>query len=354
MNTQQNTRKTYPSTRALVADIIDETGKHPLSKPVDYLITLTIIVTTISIILESEDVLKAKFQHYFLLIEYFSLFIFGTEYFLRIWIAPELKRFRLSGARHSANTSRWRYICSPMAIIDLLAILPLLLSMLTVDLRFLRVLRLLRLFKLTRYNSSMAMILSVLKEEKDAILSAFFILFFMLVLASSGIYLLEHDIQPDKFGSIPKAMWWAMVTLTTVGYGDVTPITAGGKLFGGMITLIGIGIVALPAGILASAFSERLHLNRETFEKELKHALEDGKISLDEEAVLKKLQEELNIGAGTAEVLLKREIDRVRKQKFRTFLQRKHKQTDDSENVCPHCGKVILAPSDAALDPEQD
>ena len=139
----------------------------------------------------------------------------------------------------------------------------------SIDLRFLRVIRLLRIFKLTRYSGAMNLVLSVFKEEASAFFAAFFVLLMLLILASSGIYLLEHEVQPDNFGTIPDAMWWAMATLTTVGYGDVVPITPIGKLFGGFITIIGMGMVALPAGILASGFADQVHRRRTEYTEQI-------------------------------------------------------------------------------------
>ena len=115
----------------------------------------------------------------------------------------------------------------------------------------------------------------------------------MLILASSGIYLVEKDAQPEKFGSIPQAMWWSIVTLTTVGYGDVYPVTTLGKIFGSVIIILGIGTVALPSGILASAFSE--HTRRNKYKKELENALKDNKIDKSERNELNKLAEKLNL-----------------------------------------------------------
>ena len=131
------------------------------------------------------------------------------------------------------------------------------------DLRFLRVVRLLRLLKLTRYSSSLAMLLRVSKQEAKPISASLFVLLLMLLLASSFAYIAEHKAQPEAFGSIPKAMWWAIITMTTVGYGDVTPITLGGKVIAAMVGIIGIGMVALPAGLLASGFTAQLHRDPE-------------------------------------------------------------------------------------------
>ena len=182
-------------------------------------------------------------------------------------------------------------------MVDLIAILPSLFAFIfpSVDLRFIRVLRIFRFLKFSRYSSSINNLLKVIWDQRKSFGAAFFILFIMLILASSGIYLVEKDAQPEKFGSIPQAMWWSIVTLTTVGYGDVYPVTTLGKIFGSVIIILGIGTVALPSGILASAFSEHTRRNQNKYKKELENALKDNKIDRSERNQLNKLAEKLNL-----------------------------------------------------------
>jgi voltage-gated potassium channel len=193
------------------------------------------------------------------------------------------------------------------------------------DLRFLRVVRLLRILKLTRYSATMQSILQVFRDESNAFVATFCMLLVILVLASSGIYVFEHQVQPEKFGSIPDAMWWAMATLTTVGYGDVTPITAWGKLFGGFITLVSIGVVALPAGILASGFTNLMQKNRNAYENKLAEALADGVVSEGEQDELEELRQRLDISLQDAADV------------YRIFL-RNHPR---SAHCCPHCQQPL-------------
>ena len=216
---------------------------------------------------------------------------------------------------------------TPLAIIDLIAILPFFLGLyLSLDLRFLRVLRLLRLFKLTRYSTAMGALLDVLQEEAQTLVAAFVVLLMMLVISASGIYLLEHKVQPEHFGSIPAAMWWSIITLTTVGYGDITPITPMGKFFGGIISLIGVGMVALPAAILASGFAENLRMRRIQYNAFIKHALSDGKLDDQERWELEELREELGLSKEDSIHL----IDQL----MRNYIKHKDEQ-------CPHCGKPL-------------
>ena len=148
-----------------------------------------------------------------------------------------------------------------MALIDLLAILPFFLTFISLDLRFIRTLRLFRLFrvfKFVRYSNSLRLFGKVIKHKKEELIVTATIMFVLVILTSSFIYLAEHEAQPDKFTDIPSSMWWAIVTLTTVGYGDVFPVTPLGKIFAAIIAILGIGMFALPTGILGASFVEEI------------------------------------------------------------------------------------------------
>ena len=211
-----------------------------------------------------------------------------------------------------------------MALIDLFAILPFYLSFFfTIDLRFLRVLRLLRVLKLTRYSSAMSMLLDVLRRESNTFFASFFLLLVLLILAASGAYIVEHGAQPEKFGSIPHAMWWAIITLTSVCYGDVSPITPIGKLFGSLVSVIGVGIAALPAGILASGLASQVRRNRVEMRDKLKQILEDEIIEPSEELEMRALQKKLSISDPELEKIKLEVAARA------------------NRNNCPHCGGAI-------------
>ena len=263
-----------------------------LSKFVDIFLVTLIFFNILMVILETVDELYNQYQVQFKYFEIFSVVIFSFEYFGRLWSCVENK-FR----NEKDFSARIRYIVSFSAIIDAIAILPSILAFFfpTVDLRFVRALRIFRLLKFSRYSSSINTLLSVLWDQRKSFGAAFFILFIVLIISSSGMYLVEKDIQPDKFGSIPQSMWWAIVTLTTVGYGDVYPVTSMGKFFGSIIIILGIGTVALPSGILASAFTDLTRRNQQKYEKELKNMLEDNVIDRREREELIKLSERLNL-----------------------------------------------------------
>lgn len=189
-------------------------------------------------------------------IEAFALFVFALEYALRFWSAPEHTLY--------AELHPWRarlsFALEPMSILDLVTLAPLLASVFVEsDLSVFLMLRLLRYFKLARYSPGMRSLALALQTERRALGASLLLLIGLVILSASVMHVLERDAQPDKFGSVPEAMWWAIVTLTTVGYGDVTPVTAAGRLVAGVTMVMGMIMLALPVGIVATAFSQEIH-----------------------------------------------------------------------------------------------
>ncbi len=231
------------------------------SRTIDLFIMVLIALNVAMVILETVQSLGLQYRRFFEVFEVFSVLVFTVEYLLRLWTCTADERF----ARPVAG--RIRYVFTPMALVDLIAILPFYLPMLvSVDLRVLRAMRLarlLRLFKLGRYSESLQTLGNVLRQKSGELYVMLFVLFILLVIASSLMYFAEHEAQPDAFSSIPASMWWGMVTLTTVGYGDAFPVTPTGKLLGAIIALLGIGMFALPAGILGSGFAEEIQRRKE-------------------------------------------------------------------------------------------
>jgi voltage-gated potassium channel len=193
-------------------------------------------------------------RHFLYLFELFCVVVFSIEYILRIYVAKK----------------PLRYIFSFYGIVDLLAILPFYLST-TLDLRALRsfrVLRLFRAFKLVRYNRAMKRFSVAARLVREEIILFFIITLILIYLTSAGIYFFENEAQPDAFASIFHSFWWSIVTLTTVGYGDVYPVTIGGKIFTFFVLIIGVGIVTVPAGLVASALSRARAIEERQKEKE--------------------------------------------------------------------------------------
>jgi voltage-gated potassium channel len=225
------------------------------SKYFDPFIMGLIILNVVAVTLSTVHTLYLRYAVYFDYFELFSVAVFSVEYILRLWSCTINPRFQ------DPIRGRLRYMVTPMAIVDLVAVLPFYIPLIFPDLRFLRAIRLLRLFrmlKMVRYSESLKTFTEVLRLKKEELGVMFFIILMLLIVASAMIYEAEHDAQPEAFSSIPASMWWGVVTLTTVGYGDIYPITPLGKLIGTVVVILGIGLFALPAGILASGFMEVL------------------------------------------------------------------------------------------------
>lgn len=215
--------------------------------------------------------------------EIFSIVIFSIEYVLRVWTAPFIY------PEKSSNRARIKYIFSFMALIDLLAILPFYIPfILPIDLRILRALRmfrLLRLLKFNRYTKAIRNVFDVLKFKSIELISSMFIVIILMLISSALMYSIEGNVQPDKFQNAFSGLWWAIATFTTVGYGDIYPITIAGKILGGIVSLLGIGLVAVPTGIISSGFME---LNDKK-----KEQIDLNDIDLDIE--LNKLREQIDV-----------------------------------------------------------
>jgi len=226
----------------------------------DYFISSLIILNVFVIMLESFNYYNNEYTTQFQLFELFSVSIFSFEYILRIWVAdlhfPKLGRF----------ASRFRYIFSILGVIDLLAILPYYIPFFyTLSLkeeRFLRLFRLFRIFKLAHYSKSLNLVGKVFKDKKRELIITVAATFILIMIVSTIMLELEHEIQPEKFNNIFGAFWWAIETLTTIGYGDVHPMTGWGKFLAAITALLGIGIVAIPTGILSVGFLEELNNNK--------------------------------------------------------------------------------------------
>ena len=231
-------------------------GLSPLNK----LLVVLIILAEVAAVLETEPMISQGREALFRGLELLFGLLFLIEYVARLWVAVELPAFA------TVKFPRLRYAATPAAIIDLLAIVPALLAVSaggSLVLRLFRILRILRLAKLGRMSRAWRDIAAAVHSRRtELILTLGFALVAMLV-ASTLLYWAEADAQPDKFGSIPRALWWSVVTLTTVGYGDVYPVTPLGKLFAAVLAICGIGLIALPTGILAAAFSDAMQRRRE-------------------------------------------------------------------------------------------
>ena len=230
------------------------------SKYFDPFIMALIVLNVAVVVLETVDWLNASYGRLFRAFDLFSVAVFTVEYILRAWSCTENPKFK------TPFSGRLHYLITPMAIVDLMAILPFYLPFIFPELRFVRAIRLFRLFrilKMVRYSDALKTFAEVLNLKKEELGVTFFATLILLVVSSSMVYEAENEAQPEAFANIPDAMWWGVVTLTTVGYGDIYPVTPIGKIIGSFVVVSGIGLFALPAGILASGFNEVLQRRKE-------------------------------------------------------------------------------------------
>lgn len=237
-----------------------------ISKIFDLLI-IGLIVVNICMVIAETFTLPETVKSVFSVLEIVSVVVFSLEYALRVWTADLLRR-DLTPAK-----ARLRYVFSFMALMDLLAILPFYVPfIIPVDLRVLRTLRvtrLLRLFKVNRYTSALSTIGRVFKKKASQLVASMFVVLLLMLIASVLMYNIENAAQPNTFRNAFDALWWAIATLTTVGYGDIYPITAGGKLLSSVIAILGIGLVAVPTGIISAGFMETIESPEEKEEPEM-------------------------------------------------------------------------------------
>ena len=248
-------------------EIINSTNRRgkPLSLTFDIFIVTLIITNVAALMTATMENLPIWLMEFLGWFEIFSVAVFTFEYALRIWVSdllfPDLPKAK----------ARLKYIFSFMALIDLFAILPFYIPFLIpIDLRVLRTVRLFRLFrlfKLNRYTHSLNTIAEVFKRKASSLISSLFVVFILMLISAVIMYNVEHDVQPDKFADVFSSFWWAIATLATVGYGDIYPITLVGKIFSTVIIVLGIGLVALPTGIISSGFVEIIQEQKEAEQK---------------------------------------------------------------------------------------
>ncbi|MDP5171957.1 MAG: ion transporter [Bacteroidia bacterium] len=238
---------------------ISPNGIKDLSGKFDVFLIFIIVLNVVAIILESVNSIYLAYKPWFVSFELFSVMLFSLEYLARLWSVtsdPEYKH-PLFG--------RFKFVFTPMAIVDLLAILPFYVGMMGLDLRFIRALRmfrLLRLFKIVRYVSALRIITNVFRQKREELVTSLVFILFILLIVSCLMFYVEKDVEGTQFTSIPATMWWGVATLTTVGYGDIYPVTSMGRFLGGIIAILGIGLFALPAGILAAGCSDEISQRR--------------------------------------------------------------------------------------------
>lgn len=248
------------------------------------ILIVVIILAVTSAALSTEPQITGEWHHILLVSELVFGAIFLLEYAARIYAAAE------QPGSGSDWQKRWRFIRSPLAIIDLIVVVSTLVPFLTADAAMLRTVRLLRVvavMKFGRFSRAIRELAGAIADRMDDLIIVAALGTVILLFSSTAMYMIEGHVQPDKFGSIPRSMWWAVITLTTVGYGDVTPVTSAGKVVGAIVAISGVVLVAMPTGIIAAAFSDAMQRRRDKMMEDVRKHLTE--IEEEEEVIEAKL-----------------------------------------------------------------
>jgi len=281
------------------------------SRNSDLFFTALVVVNVISVTLESVPALYENYQNFFRTLEIVSVIIFTIEYFGRLWSAPSQDTTNQTWLDNLKY--RISYIFSFNGLVDLISILPFYLQSIFpyLDLRILRTLRLLRILKLSYYNSAFKDLFEAIFEERKSFYAASYLFIVVLIVSSSLIYFAEHKVHPTGFQSIPGSMYWALITLTTVGYGDITPVTGIGQFIAMLSAVFGVVVVALITGIVASSFNSQMERRKIIFEDQVRQALIDGVLDQNEKDALESLRKRFGMSKRRAEELINQlEVER--------------------------------------------
>ena len=289
-----------------------------INKFCDLFIIFWVLISVLSVLLETVEAVHYILAMEFAVLDSVAVAIFTTEYLMRIYSCVEDPRYK------AAISGRARYAFTPGAVIDALAVMPFFLEALLhhlFDLRFLRIFRMLRLLKLTRFSDATKLVWDGIKREAGTIGASFFVMLLVIILCGAVGYLFEHAAQPDKIDSIPTAIYWSVITLGSVGYGDISPITAMGRVIASLMALLGIALIAIPSGILAAAFTDQLRIEREKIGSKIVEMMENEHIDPDEKAQMEADARRLHITHLELEQMIKvsqerRSLDRALRAEF--------------------------------------
>jgi voltage-gated potassium channel len=277
---------------------------------------MLIVINVASVILESVEPIRVDYEPILWWIEQIATIVFTAEYLLRIWSAVD----RVNGRFRHPIWGRVAYATQFFSMIDLVAILPGILGLFGAgDLRVLRLMRLMRLLKLSRHSTTFSLLWSVFREEAGAIGAILFTLVLTLIISASLMFMIEGEAQPTVFSSIPAAMWWGIETLTTVGYGDMVPVTPLGKIVGGLVSVTGIGTLALFSGVLTVSFMEQLRLRRQKLRQLVDSDLATGRITKANKRAFEAMGKELGMSQDETQEIITEEVQ-------------------GHATACPHCG----------------
>jgi voltage-gated potassium channel len=297
----------------------DEEPRTTATRVVNGALALLIVANVAAIMLESVEPFRRQYSAAFDTFEAAATAIFAVEYVLRLWVCVDYRAV-------SYDDSLWgrlRYMRSFFALVDLAAVLPAVIGVFgAADFRVLRLLRLVRMLKLIRHSTTFTLLWTVLREEARSIAALLFVLGLTVIISGSLMYMLEGEVQPNLFTSIPVAMWWAIETLTTVGYGDFVPITAAGRILGGVVSIIGIGTLALFSGLITVAFIDQLKMYRER-QANIHLAVTDGNSLIE-------LDYETDGNGGDRPTMNVPAVAAA--------------TNDPMSVICPHCGGLVVRP----------
>jgi len=260
-----HTRFRTSALRGRLYDALEPAHREAGLSTLNHFIVAAVLLSVLFVVAESEPAIHDTAPSVFRWVEIGFGVLFLVEYIARLWVAVEDPRYG------PGFKGRLRYAITPSALLDLLAVTPLFLHVIGAEayvIRILRVIRVLRLAKLGRFTVATRALSHAVHARRYELLISFGVAIFILVLSSTLMYIVEGPGQPEVFGSIPRAMWWAIATLTTVGYGDAVPLTLPGRVLGGITAVTGVGLIAMPAGILAAAMSDAIHTRRAAEHKE--------------------------------------------------------------------------------------
>jgi len=276
----------------------------PASRAVGGFIGMLIVINVASVVLESVETIRLGYGQGLWWIEQIATAVFTVEYLLRVWSAVD----RVNGRFRHGFWGRITYATQFFSVIDLIAILPGILGLLGAwDLRVLRLMRLLRMLKLSRHSTTFSLLWAVFREEASAIVAVLFILLLTLIMSSSLMFMIEGEAQPLVFSSIPASMWWAIETLTTVGYGDMVPVTPIGKIVGGFVSVTGIGTLALFSGVLTVSFMDQLRLRRGQLRHLVDAGLATGPMSAADKQTIEDMGKRLGVPKSETEEIFEEE-----------------------------------------------
>jgi voltage-gated potassium channel len=303
--------------RQLAVIFDDEEPRSRVTRAINHGLAALIIVNVSCVILETVESVRVAWAVPFNIFEAFCTAVFAVEYVLRLWAVVDSHNRRF----HDPLWGRLRYARSFFALVDLVAVLPALLGVFgAADFRILRLLRLLRMLKLVRHSTTFSLLFAVLRDEANSILALLFVLFLTVTISGSLMFMLESEDQPAVFSSIPTGMWWAIETLTTVGYGDMVPLTAAGRVVGGIVSIVGIGTLALFSGLITVGFLDQLKRYHEQHPR-VTVALSETSISVTQ-----------NFHDGQNSAAVAAAADFVAKPLVTGFV---------AGAVCPHCGAAF-------------